>query len=99
MIAPVVSCSVKPRDCLMVKIEMAITVIKNNDCNASVHTMVLIPDLLLYSQIRINTTRMVIKYGICSASKKAYCRILIDKSNRSAAPKDWETRKKRDPVL
>jgi hypothetical protein len=78
---------------------MTITVIKNSDCNASVHTIVLIPDLLVYNQIRIRTTIMVIKYGICNLSKKAYCKIFIDRSNLRAAPNDWETRKNNEPVL
>jgi hypothetical protein len=42
---------------------------------------------------------MVIKYGICNELKNAYCKILIDKSNLRAAPKDWDTRKNREPVL
>jgi hypothetical protein len=72
----------------MARIEMTITVIRKRDCNASVHTIVLIPDLFVYSHISIRTTMMVKMYGICSASKNAYCNILTDKSNLRAAPKD-----------
>jgi hypothetical protein len=61
-----------PREFLMVNIEIIITVIRNRDCNASVHTIVLIPDLLVYSHISTRTAIIVIKYGICRASKNAY---------------------------
>jgi type I restriction-modification system DNA methylase subunit len=78
---------------------MTITVIRNNDCKASVQTIVLMPDLLVYNHIRIRTTIMVMKKGICNLSKKAYCKIFIERSNRSAAPNDCETRKNNEPVL
>jgi len=45
----------------IVIIEIIITEIKKNDCKASVHTIVLTPDLFEYSQINTNTAIMVIK--------------------------------------
>jgi hypothetical protein len=42
---------------------------------------------------------IVTRYGIRNASKNAYCNIFIDRSNLSEAPKDWDIRKNREPVL
>ena len=62
--------------------------IKKKVCNVSVHTMVLIPDLLVYNQTSNNIMITVTENGILNLSKNANCNIFAASNSLSAAPKD-----------
>src|SRR5690606_4712948 len=72
---------------------------RNVVCSVSVQTIVLIPPLNVYTQMRKIVTRTVTQKGMPAASKMASCSTMAARNNLNAAPMTRESRKKNDPDL
>ena len=70
-----------------------------NVCSVSVHTMVLIPPLCVYVQIKRIEIITVISNGMFQESNTNCCKTIATKNRRNEAPIIREIKKKNAPVF
>src|SRR5690606_27092304 len=74
-------------------------VTRKNVWNASVYTIVLMPPLMVYNQIRTRVVATVTKKGIPQASNRKSCSTAAARYSLKAEPSVRDIRKKNAPVL